>query len=154
MEEDPAKAIKKECLRLLTRREHSRKEIEQKLATKGFAAETVAPILDELAAKHWQNDTRYAENYARVRSQKGFGPVRIAYELQQKGIESAEIAQQMQSASQNWLDQIALACRNKYADPGALSPAERAKCIRFLLQRGFSSAMINAFFKQSTHQST
>lgn len=152
--EDSAKLIKKECLRLLTRREHSRKEIEQKLAAKGFAQTMIISVLDELTVKSWQDDARYAESYARMRRNKGFGPLRIAYELQQKGVPPDEIAGQTHSDSQNWLAQLEQVCRKKYPNPDALSRDERIKCQRFLLQRGFPSAMINAFFKQTSNQST
>lgn len=151
---DQAKLIKKECLRLLTRREHSRKEIEQKLLHKGFASDLISAVLNNLIMKDWQDDTRFAESYARQRRRKGFGPVRIAYELQQRGIEAQAIAEITQSADSEWIAQMEQVCMKKYNKPAEMTRDERAKCQRFLLQRGFSSAMINAFFKQSTQQST
>ncbi len=68
-----SKQIKKACLRLLARREHSRKEIQNKLAVKGYESSRVSAVVNDLAQQSWQDDTRYAESYARVRSQKGFG---------------------------------------------------------------------------------
>ncbi len=150
---DQIKQIKKECLRLLTRREHSRKEIEQKLVNKGFSPTHIANILNELTDRNWQNDSRYAESYTRQRSRKGFGPVRIAYELQQKGIEAQAITELTQNNTEAWMAQLEQVCLKKFTNPYELSRDERAKCFRFLLHRGFSKEMIFAFFKQSTHQS-
>jgi regulatory protein len=147
---DQINHIKKECLKLLTRREHSRKEIEQKLVNKGFDPELIVKIIAQLTEKDWQSDSRFAESYLNQRSRKGFGPVRIAYELQQKGINAADIAEQIQGNTDNWFLQLEQVCKKKYADPARLTHEERAKCYRFLLHRGFSSAMINTFFKQLT----
>ena len=64
-------AIKEHCLRLLTYREHSQKELRTKLMQKGFAREDIQPIIEQLAENNWQSDTRFAESYARHRMQKG-----------------------------------------------------------------------------------
>jgi regulatory protein len=140
------KQIRKECLRLLTRRDHSRKQMQDKLAIKGYDPSEVSIVVDELAQENWQDDTRYAESYARVRSQKGFGPVRIAYELRQQGVEAKTVEQILRSMADNWLDVLRQVYNKKYPRPGSVEKAERAKRIRFLLQRGFSSSMINTLF--------
>ena len=72
-----AKDIKNICLRLLARREHSKKELLQKLVSKGFNKILAANIINELVQEGWQDDLRYAENYARSRLLKGYGPARI-----------------------------------------------------------------------------
>jgi regulatory protein len=148
------KLIKQECLRLLTRREHSRLEIAQKLASKGFNEKLAAAVLNELTQKNWQDDKRFAEGYARQRQRKGFGPQRIAYELQQKGIKTEAISAITHNPEQDWLEQLEIVCRKKYPNPGEMSLEERGKCFRFLLQRGFSGDMIQTCFKHSSHQST
>lgn len=148
------KLIKKECFKLLTRREHSRKEIEQKLLHKGFATDHISTVLNDFIAKDWQDDNRFAESYARQRRRKGFGPARIAYELQQRGIEAAGINGATQITDSDWMVQLEQVCMKKYNNFYKMTRYERAKCQRFLLQRGYPSSMINAFFKQSNQQST
>jgi regulatory protein len=142
-----SKNIKKDCLHLLTRRDHSRKEIQHKMADKGYESSQVSAVIDDLARQSWQDDTRYAESYARMRSHKGFGPVRIAYELKQQGIEAHTVDKVLQATSDNWLNLMEQAYNKKYPEPLAMDINERAKRIRFLLQRGFSSAMITTLFK-------
>jgi regulatory protein len=141
-----SKQIRKECLRLLTRRDHSRKEIQDKLAFKGYNRSEVSSVVDELSQQSWQDDKRYAESYARVRSQKGFGPVRIAYELRQQGIEAETIEDIVRSMESVWQDILMQVFIKKYAKLETVDSNERSKRIRFLLQRGFSSAMINDLF--------
>jgi regulatory protein len=129
-----SKQIKNDCLRLLTRRDHSRKEI-------------VSAVIDDLAQQSWQDDTRYAESYARMRSHKGFGPIHIAYELKQQGIEAHTVDKVLQATSDNWLNLMEQVYNKKYPESLTIDSNERAKRVRFLLQRGFSSAMITTLFK-------
>lgn len=149
-----SKQIKKDCLRLLARRDHSRKEIQNKMAIKGYEPSHVSEVIADLAQQNWQDDTRYAESYARVRSQKGFGPVRIAYELKQQGIESSTVDKVLRATTDNWINLLKQVYTKKYPGPVAMDSSERTNCIRFLLQRGFSSAMIHDLFKQITTKST
>ncbi|MSS76125.1 MAG: regulatory protein RecX [Methyloglobulus sp.] len=142
-----SKNIKKDCLRLLTRRDHSRKEIQLKMAVKDYESSQVSAVIDDLAQQGWQDDTRYAESYARMRSHKGFGPIRIAYELQQQGIEAHTVDKVLQATSDNWLNLMEQVYNKKYPGPLAMDSNERAKRIRFLLHRGFSSAIITTLFK-------
>lgn len=148
------KQIRKDCLCLLTRREHSRKEIQNKLVVKGYDRNQVVAVIDELGQQNWQDDIRYAESYARARSQKGFGPVRIAYELQQQGIAPNAVAKILSAITDSWINVLEQVYSKKYPDQSVIDNSEKAKRMRFLLQRGFSSAMITAFFKQSNQQST
>lgn len=141
-DEQLLKQIKKDCLRLLTRREHSRKEIEQKLSAKGYLRSQFTAVLDELTKQSWQDDSRYAESYLNMRSQKGFGPVKIAYELRQQGVDKAEIDALMQAKTDNWATSLQQLYAKKFSDPAIKDHAERSKRIRFLSQRGFPSSMI------------
>ena len=146
--------LRKECLRLLTRREHSQKEMQDKLATKGYDVKQVLAVIDELARASWQDDARYAESFARVRSQKGIGPVRIAYELRQQGIDSVTIDKIITATTDNWMAILEQVYAKKYPESKSLDNNERAKRNRFLTQRGFSGGMISAFFNQFTNKST
>ncbi|HIL93525.1 MAG TPA: regulatory protein RecX, partial [Cycloclasticus sp.] len=74
------------CFALLARREHSQRELRQKLKAKGFDEDDIDLLLEELSEKNWQSDERFAESYSRSRLLKGFGPVRIQYELKERGV--------------------------------------------------------------------
>lgn len=135
-------AIEQTCLRLLARREHSRRELLDKLALRGYRKEEVEPVIAEMAERNWQNDERYAECYVRQRLEKGYGPVRIRYELQQRGIIGMDIDALAGEISGGWLNLLLDVYHGKYADEKQLSRHEWLKRSRFLLQRGFSAEMI------------
>lgn len=149
-DEQLLKQIKKDCLRLLIRREHSRKEIEQKLIVKGYKLQQISAVIDDLAKQNWQDDARFAESYVRTRSRKGFGPVKIAGELRQQGVDKDTINRLIKAHSEDWLTLVEQAYRKKFADPVIANTTERDRRIRFLSQRGFPSNMILDVIEQTS----
>jgi regulatory protein len=128
----------------VARREHSRKELLNKLSLKGYGKDAILAVLDELAQKGWQNDQRYAESYARNRIQKGYGPVRVEYELRQNGIEAVNLNEIVRQAAGSWMEVLEQVYRKKFKQDSVIDRQEWAKRSRFLLQRGFSGEMISA----------
>jgi len=146
--EETAKQIEDVCLRLLTQREHSQKELLEKLALRGFIKEDAQPVIDNLVDKGWQSDIRYAESYARSRIMKGYGPVRVAYDLKHNGVEAPNLDGIVRAVAGSWMTLLEQVYSKKYSQDCLLSRNEWAKRSRFLVQRGFSFEMINALFNQ------
>ena len=91
-------------LDLLARREHSGKELRQKLGRR--FAET---LVDQAAVALQQNgllsDERFAEALIHSRKAKGYGPRYIAQELSQKGV-SKELTQELlDERNSDWVHQ-------------------------------------------------
>lgn len=143
-----AEQIKEICLRLLTQREHSQKELLDKLALRGFGRDDVQPVIDELAEQGWQHDLRYAENYVRFRIRKGYGPIRVGYELKQNGIAAFDLDSIVQEEAGSWMELLEQVYSKKYPHDNVMDRNEWAKRSRFLLHRGFSGAMISALFDE------
>jgi regulatory protein len=139
--------IKEICLRLLARREHSQKELLNKLLIKGFDKDKILAVIEELALQGWQSDLRYAESYARHRIQKGYGPIYVIYELRQNGINAINLEDIVQKTAGNWMELLEQVYTKKYNHDTLLDRNEWAKRSRFLLHRGFSSAMVSALFE-------
>ena len=138
--------INESCLRLLTRREHSRKELLNKLLVKGFDKDDILTVIDELAEQGWQSDSRYAQSYTRHRIQKGYGPVFIAYELRKNGLDADDFEDIVQKTAGSWIEQLKQVYTKKYGYDSLMDRKEWAKRSRFLMQRGFSGTMISALF--------
>ena len=79
-ERKPATALQR-ALGLLTRREHSRKELTRKLVSRGVDAAEVEAAVDRLTGAGWQDDARFAESVVRSRAANGYGPLHIRAEL-------------------------------------------------------------------------
>jgi regulatory protein len=139
--EDPG-ACKRRALDLLARREHSRRELERKLATAGFPERLVAPTLDDLEASGTLVAARFTESFIRSRVTKGKGPVRIRAELAERGV--ADGAEQLRDADMDWVALARAARAKRFGAPPPRDYKERARQARFLQGRGFSSAHIAA----------
>jgi len=142
------KLIREICLQLLTRREYTRLELRVKLTAKGFEHSPIEAIIDELVTSGWQSDQRFAESYSRYRIKKGFGPIKIKYELQQRGIDKFDLEPVVMELAESWDKLIDQVYQKKYTDPLIPNAKTQAKRSRFLLQRGFSSEMIGSLFNR------
>jgi regulatory protein len=138
------------AMRLLTRREHSCQEIKQKLQHKGFAAELVDKITDQLQQEGLLSDARFAENYLRSRCNKGYGPRRIQQELKQRGTSDEIISATVIEDDPEWFE-LARKVREKRfgkALPGSVP--ERMKQQRFLQYRGFNQQQLKYAVSEDT----
>jgi len=140
--EQSRQSIKAVCLRLLARREHSQKELLTKLKQRGLDTEHAKTVIDELAQESWQSDDRFAESFARQRILKGYGPLRIDYELQQKGVLAPDLDKLLDDMAMTWLDVIEQVYRHKYPQPTPITWTDWSRRQRFLQQRGFSADLI------------
>lgn len=132
------KSLRARAVDLLSRREYSRLELKRRLAPFAESAEELDALLDELAARHWQSDSRFAEQFAASRSRK-YGSRRIAMEMRERGIDRDTIREAL--AEQDDLATAREQWRKKFGQPPA-DAAERAKQMRFLASRGFSMDII------------
>ena len=130
------------ALRWLTRREHSRRELEVKLLRKGCAAELAAQVAAGLEAEGLLSDERFVEALVRVRRQRGCGPLRIQKELQEKGVAADVIGRWLDVAGDDWIEEVRRVCRRKYGGKLPKSLSERARQARFLQYRGFTFEQI------------
>jgi regulatory protein len=142
------KEIREACIRLLTRREHSQRELLNKLSAKGFDPSDLQTVIDVLAEQGWQSNPRFAESYARYRIKKGYGPIKIAFELQQRGIEDTHVDPVALDLADSWDDIIDSVYLKKFTDDKDLVNKEWLKRTRFLQQRGFNHEMISQLFKR------
>ena len=124
------------ALRLLARREHTRRELEQKLAPHVEDAAEIQRVLDDFTARGWLSEARAAEQL--VRAKRGrYGASRIRQTLADKGVPAELIASSLQALKDTELDTARAVWARKFKTPPA-TPAERARHVRFLQSRGFS----------------
>lgn len=134
---------KNAAIYLLARREHSRKELQTKLAARSELID-LDLVLDELISRGYQSDKRFTESFIRMRGSQGQGMIKIRFELQRKGVDAELIASAFEAAEIDWFEIAADKYRRKYKVALVANDyKERAKRMRFMSQRGFSSDQIN-----------
>ena len=135
-----APSLKGRALRLLAQREHSRAELERKLARYEEEPGTLAQALDELAARDFISEPRVVQSALHRRGSR-MGAMRLKQELQQKGIGAEAIAGAMAQLKSTELERAREVWRRRFGQPPA-DATERAKQTRFLLARGFSGEIV------------
>ncbi len=79
------------ALALLARRDHFRRELENKLCAKKYPADEIEDAITRCEASGLVDDVRVGERFVEVRAEgRGWGPRRLAGELKIRGIASAD----------------------------------------------------------------
>jgi len=133
-------SLKGRALRYLAAREHSRLELERKLHPYETEEGELARVLDELQAKGFINEQRVAESVVYRRANR-LGAARIRQELQGKGLDTATVQAALAPLRANEAERAHAVWRKKFGSP-APDAAGRAKQMRFLAARGFSTDVI------------
>ena len=134
---DSAVELRARALRLLARREHSPLELERKLRPHADSSEVLANLISELKAKNQLSEARFAEERVRWLARK-YGAAKIRHDLKSKGVDPS-IVERVSSADD--LERAADILKRKFRAPAA-TREERARRMRFLQSRGFSSEII------------
>jgi regulatory protein len=132
------------ALGLLTRREHSRKELTRKLTARGVVAEDAQAAVERLAGEGWQNDQRFAESLVRARTGGGYGPIRIRAELATHGLDREAIAAALDTFEDDWMELAREQIRRRYGPALADDRALQRKAADFLIRRGFDAGCVRA----------
>ena len=133
-------SLKGRALRLLSQREHSRTELERKLAPHEEVPGELAKALDELQARDFINDGRAIDSVVHRRSGK-LGAARVKQELAAKGLTGDAVTAAMEGLRETEFSRALAVWRKKF-DRTATEPNERAKQIRFLMTRGFNAEVV------------
>jgi len=107
-------------------------------------------VLDDFKTRGWLSDERFAEQVSHARQRK-FGSLRIANELKQKGVADEVIANAIESAKANDLDNARVIWQKKYGQ----APKDRnewAKQARFLQGRGFGFDIIKRVIAEQSDE--
>ena len=145
----PSLSLKGRALRFLSLREHSRSELARKLAPHAESAEQVDALLDELTALGFLSEQRFVESLLHRRAAR-HGSGRIRQELNASGVDPADHQEALDALKDSELSRARAVWSRRYASaPSDLN--ERARQTRFLLARGFSSAIVRQVRQAAAH---
>jgi regulatory protein len=102
----------------------------------------VEQVLDDLEAQRYLSDDRFVEQYIDSRKRKGYGPLKIRAELQDKGVDSSRVGRLLDAGDPEWGVLLIKEMRRKFGDAEADDQRDQAKRARFLEYRGFPIPLI------------
>ena len=148
MKAKPIPSCKAKALAFLSRREHSKTELESKLSKAGYELQEIHLTLAWLEQNNWQSNERFAQSLARRRS-ANYGKRYISAELKQHAITASSSCQAIdhlpseQSRAFAWLLKRSPKKPHEPADGPTAEQSNqsmllhRAKMFRSLIARGF-----------------
>ena len=131
------------ALDLLSRREHSRKELYIKLTKRFDCKDEINLTLDQLEENNLLCDSRFTEEYVHSRRRKGFGPVKISMELEKKGVKDSLISREIDKFN-DWDKLAELSFKKRFPDGASKNFKELQKQKNFLTNKGFSFYQIES----------
>lgn len=103
--------------------------------------ETLLPeiesLIERFEARGYLDDQRFAQLFIESRVSRGYGPIKIRFELKQKGVEKSLVQSSMSEHEVDWSIQAKTLRERRF---GASLPTEmkdKKKQMRFLASRGF-----------------
>lgn len=141
-----ADAAKEQAIRLLARRDHSRLELQRKLALRGYPADIVEATVAHLANQGLQSDQRFAESFVRSALNRGHGERKIRAGLRPHGIDDRSITALQDMDDEQWLRLANKAAHKRFGESPPKNNAELAKRGRFLVNRGFHCSLVLRVF--------
>lgn len=140
-------SLKARALRYLARREHSRLELEKKLASHARTSQELSSTLDALEQDGFLSAIRMTEQIVHMRKHR-FGSLRIAHELREKGIEENLIAGVLPNIRKTERESARQVWRKKFGVM-PVNAKEFSRQMRFLAGRGFPTEVIHEVLRHS-----
>jgi regulatory protein len=128
---------------MLASREHSAFEIRRKLRQKDLDDAEIEAAVERLQREGLLSDERYAESYINMRRGKGYGPLRIRLELEERGVAESVYGKYLYADDLDWQPVLKAAYAKKYGKSSCKDYQEKAKRMRYLQYRGFAVDMIH-----------
>ena len=145
MSDDIFNNIYNKSLDLLSRREHSTKEIREKLLLRFDDCAVIDSVLTKLEKNNLISNLRFAEAYVSSRKRKGFGPKKISFELISKGV-SESITNKAITEEGGWRKAAKRVFVKKFKNGKNSDAKDILKQKTFLQNRGFGFKEIESVF--------
>lgn len=124
------------ALRLVARRDYTRLELKMKLAPHVEDAVELQALLDDFTERGWISESRVVEQLVQAKSGR-LGASRIRHALVKRGIPDDLIGPALVKLKESEPDRARSVLARKFK-AAPVTPAERARQVRFLQSRGFS----------------
>ena len=142
---EDSKSIRMKIMDFLSRREHSSREIFNKLSPRVESKELLEEEIEKLKADGLLSDERFAESYFQSRKNRGYGPLRIRNELKQRGVGDQFFYPL--SNEIEWSELALEALKKKIRGNVPTETKDILKLKRFLNYRGFDFQDIDKAFQ-------
>lgn len=132
------------AVELLSRREHSIRELKQKLIQRDYAEDEIDSAIEQLLKANYLSNERFIGCLIRARISQTMGPARIKAELLNHEISSTQIESHEEWQQTNWHDIALQAKIKRFGGAAATDHKAKLKQLQYLTRRGFSTDQANS----------
>ena len=134
----------------LGRRDHSEKELREKLARKTDHQDWIDNVINECIEYGYLDDRRFIENFIRACHNKGFGITRIKRDLHRKGIDAKQLEHIFADIDHDYIASATALLSTKY-DKQLTNQHIKHKAMTFLQGKGHAFNDILEAIEQHNH---
>jgi len=127
---------------LLSRRDHSSRELQQKLRQKGGQENDIAVVLDWCQQQNYQSDARYCAMLIRSKVAKGYGPAVVSQAAREQGLDRELLQDTLAELEIDWFALALSQYQKKFAGKAIKDFQDKQKRMGFLQRRGFNTGQI------------
>ncbi|MBG6030186.1 regulatory protein RecX [Proteus hauseri] len=139
---------------MLSRRDYSTSELQRRIERRiretekdsPTAPECLPQVIESLLESQYLDDNRTVYTFFRSYLNKSYGPLRIRQELRAKGFPGEIIDRILEETDTDWYELCKEVKERKFSTDKPKDFKEKAKQIRYLQYRGFTSEYINALW--------
>ncbi len=142
-------SLKGRALKLLAQREHSRLELQRKLAAHVEEGDDLNAVLDELEQRGFISVERVVESVLRSKAGR-YGAARLVHDLRSKGLDDEVVRNASEQLRDTELERARELWRKRFGTPPA-DIKERAKQLRFMASRGFSADVASRVLRDAPY---
>ncbi len=134
--------LRRIAIDLLSRREHSHVELQQKLRQKGGLEEDVDAVLAWCQLQKYQCDRRYCAMLIRSKVAKGYGPLLLMQAARAQGLAREQVMDVLAELDIDWFALALKQYQKKFATRAIKDFQDKQKRMGFLQRRGFNAEQI------------
>lgn len=134
--------VKRIAYKKLAMRSYYSKEMEDLLIEKGADEATTEQVIKELTKLGYLNDEEWIQGAIRVFCARKYGPKRIAYKLQQKGVPPEEFIPFLEAVQHSQAEALVNLLQTRYKNRDFLDYKEQQKIIASLARKGYDFSHI------------
>ena len=132
-------SARESALGVVSRRMVSEAELKRGLARRGYEPDEVADAAALVSSYKYVDDEALAAAVVREAARTGRGPFWVRETLYKRQVSEALVASAVAAAEKTARDDARNALSRRFDSAQALTPADRRKAMRFLMNRGFSA---------------
>ncbi len=136
----PSRSARSYALWLLGRKAYSVQALQQRLERRGYSSDESSDAVAYLVEIGYLNDHTFAADFVKSRSQSGYGPRKLEWELRSRGISAEDSEQALAELDEQELRRQAKRLVSRRLTPVASGDDVaklRQRLLRYLLQRGY-----------------